>query len=179
MSKNQTPKTARIVDRIAAQRAELEAQLQALEVETQEHEAHLEDRLEKAGRARVAFVEDLLDRFEIPQGTPRIDKETGEQKLTKDGEPIFIRNDPDETKRMERLAAVIDDLVLRAEGQESTAPSEDEPQEDGQEQGEEDAEADAADEGIRSYPRPVHDETEGSAPERTFSSMLDRDDVAS
>jgi len=113
MSKNQT---ARIVDRIAARRAELEAQLQALEAETEEHEAHLADRLEKAGRARVALVEDLLDRFEIPQGTPRIDKETGKQKLTKEGKPIFINNDPDETKRMERLAEAIDGLVRRAEG---------------------------------------------------------------
>ena len=93
MTKNQTDKTSRIVDRIAAQRAELEAQLRALEAETQDYEAHLEDRLEKAGRARVALVEDLLDRFEIPQGTPRMDKGTGDQKLTKDDGGRLARGD--------------------------------------------------------------------------------------
>lgn len=165
MSKNQS---TRIVDRIAAKRAELEAQLQALEAETEEHQAHLEDRLEKAGRARVAFVEDLLDRFEIPQGTPRIDKETGEQKLTKDGRPIFINNDPDETKRMERLAEVIDDLVRRAEG---TAV----------EEADDDTAAAIPEATVSSRfgTLPVDDEAGGDSQETTFSSTYDEDNVAS
>lgn len=168
MTKNQTLKRSRIESRIAAERAALEARMQALDAEAEEYEAHLEDRLEKAGRARVALVEDLLDRFEIPQGTPRVDKETGEPKLTKDGKPIVINNDPDETKRMERLAEVIDDLVRRAEGTAVEETADDKATE---------IPEIATPRRFGSYS--VDDETEGDSHEATFTSTYDEGDVAS
>lgn len=105
---------------------ELRRQLEAVEAERAVREEHLAEVLETAGPARVALVEDLLDHFGIePVRTPRISRRTKKQVKNKAGEPQFNELDHDETKRMERLRAVIEDLIEHAGVTAADAPGTD------------------------------------------------------
>lgn len=105
---------------------ELRRQLEAVEAERAVREEHLAEVLETAGPARVALVEDLLDHFGIePERTPRISRKTKEQVKNKAGEPQFNYSDRDETRRMKRLLAAIEDLIERAGVTAADAPDTD------------------------------------------------------
>lgn len=109
-----TSKAAELAERLAAQKAENDRRLAEIQAEQEAHDKKLAAALAKAGPARVALVEDLLEKFEIPAAeleTQR-NKRTGEIITDrKTGEPKLVDPDADETVRMQRLAAAIDKLV--------------------------------------------------------------------
>jgi hypothetical protein len=95
--------------------AQIAAQIKAAEEEQKAYDAAIDDALKTAGRARVEFVEKLYEFFDIdPEMTPRRDKATGEV-ITKDGEPVLVRTDRKEERRIERLARAFEAFVNREE----------------------------------------------------------------
>lgn len=113
MTTYSTKKSARLAARLAEIQAEQEA-----------HEQRLEDAYERAGRARVALIEDLLERFEVPpaEPEPRRNKRTGVVIRGRDGSPRTVDPNPDEAERMQRLAAAIDEAVSSASAASSPTP---------------------------------------------------------
>lgn len=110
--------------------AQIAAQIKAAEEEQKAYDASIDEAMRSAGRARVEFVETLYDYFGIPpETTVRRDKETGEI-LRKDEEPVLVKTDKKEVRRIERLAAAFGELVEKAqradehEAREEGVPSE-------------------------------------------------------
>lgn len=113
-----TKKSEMLAQRLAAQREENERLLAEIQAEQEQHEQKLAAALEHAGPARVALVEDLLEQFGIAPAEPvqQRNKRTGEIiRDRKTGLPKTVDPDPDETFRMERLAAAIAELRERAD----------------------------------------------------------------
>jgi hypothetical protein len=95
--------------------AKIAAQIKAAEEEQKAYDASIEEAMKSAGRARVEFVETLYDFFGIDiETTARRDKETGEI-LRKNGEPVLVKTDKKEVRRIERLAAAFGELVEKAQ----------------------------------------------------------------
>lgn len=109
-----TKKAEQLAKRLAEQQAENERLLAEIEAEQEAHQSRLARALEKAGRARVALVEDLLEKFDIPPlaHEARRNKRTGEViKDRRTGQTQMVDPDPDEVQRMQRLADAIDVAV--------------------------------------------------------------------
>lgn len=108
-----TKKAAALAQRLAEQEAENARRLAAIQAEQEAHEAKLAKALAEAGPARVAFVEDLLDRLDIgpePMAEQR-HKRTGEVVTDRAGQPRMVDPDPHEEVRMARLAEALDVLL--------------------------------------------------------------------
>lgn len=108
-----TKKAAELAKRLADQQAEHERNMAALQAEQEAHDKRLDEALKSAGPARVALVEDLLEKFGVEPAAQvkRRNKRTGEVITGKDGKPVMVDPDPDETERMARLADAIDAAV--------------------------------------------------------------------
>lgn len=113
MTSYTTSKAAELAHRLAEKEAEKQQELDAIRAEQEAENAVLDNALEKAGRARVALVEDLLDMFDIEPAAsePRKNKRTGEILRDRDGAPKTTDPDPDETLRMQRLFAAINEIA--------------------------------------------------------------------
>ncbi|PFG69107.1 hypothetical protein B0O41_3958 [Propionibacteriaceae bacterium ES.041] len=121
-----TKKAEVLAERLAAQQAENERLLAAIQAEQEAHQQRLADALEKAGPARVALVEDLLEQFGIgpAEHAQQRNKRTGEVIRDKrTGRPKTVDPDPGETARMERLADAIADLRERASSAAAQPPA--------------------------------------------------------
>jgi hypothetical protein len=110
-------KSAEIAERVAAQEAEHALLLAALQAEKDALDLRLHTALEQAGAARVAFVEDLLERFGVDPTPlePMRHKRTKEALLDRSGQPRLLNPDADETQRMQRLSVALDQQLERAE----------------------------------------------------------------
>lgn len=98
-----------------ARAEEIAAQLKAAEDEQRRYDASIDEAVKNAGRTRAEFVEALYDHFGIePETTERRDK-NGQPVLTKDGDPVVVKTDKDETARIEKLAKKFEQLVAKAE----------------------------------------------------------------
>ncbi|WP_129314024.1 hypothetical protein [Rothia koreensis] len=111
-----TSKAAELARRLAEKEAELQRERDAIRAEQEAEDKTIDDALARAGRARVALVEDLLDMFGIEPAAPepRRNKRTGEILRDRDGRPKTVDPDPDEALRMQRLRAAIEELVAAA-----------------------------------------------------------------
>lgn len=111
-----TSKAAELARRLAEKEAELERERDAIRAEQEAEDKVLDEALAKAGRARVALVEDLLDMFGIAPAAPepRRNKRTGEILRDREGRPKTVDPDPDEALRMQRLRAAVEELVAAA-----------------------------------------------------------------
>lgn len=95
---------------------ELAAQLKAAEEAEATYNATIDEAVKNAGRTRVEFVEALYEHFGIEaEMTARKDKDD-RPVLDKNGSPVMVKTDKDETKRIAKLAAAFEQLVARAEG---------------------------------------------------------------
>lgn len=106
---------------------EIAAQLKAAEAAQAAYDATIDEALEKAGRNRVEFVEVLYEHFGIePEVTQRKDKD-GNVVLSKNGEPVTVKTDKDESVRIEKLAQSFERLVEQADktGRRTAAQSDD------------------------------------------------------
>lgn len=103
-----------------ARAEEIAAQLKAAEDEQRRYDASIDEAVKNAGRTRAEFVEVLYDHFGIePETTERRDK-NGQPVLTKDGDPVVVKTDKDETVRIEKLAKKFEQLVAKAEASSRT-----------------------------------------------------------
>lgn len=152
-----TTKTEALAQRLAEQQARHEAEeaelrakheeeLAAIRAEQAVYERAVDEAMKSAARVRVAYVEDLYERFGI-EPEPRVErrnKKTGEPMKTKAGEPVMVALDKDETRRIARLAEAVEAALGQvADVDEGSAPSGDEQPEDEAEGTEEDAPAEA------------------------------------
>lgn len=120
-----TKKAEQLAKCLAEQQAENERLLAEIEAAQEAHERRLAHALEKAGRARVALVEDLLEKFDVPPlaHEARRNKRTGEAiKDRRTGQTQMVDPDPDEVQRMQRLADAID-VAVTASRTTPTTPS--------------------------------------------------------
>ncbi|GAA1769039.1 hypothetical protein [Nostocoides vanveenii] len=108
-----TKKAAALAQRLADQEAENRRLLAAIQAEQDAHDARLAKALADAGPARVALVEDLLDKLGIDSvpHEAQVHKRTGEVVTDKSGKPRMIDPDPHEEQRMQLLAEAIDRLI--------------------------------------------------------------------
>lgn len=103
-----------------ARAEEIAAQLKAAEEEQRRYDTSIDEAVKNAGRTRAEFVEVLYDHFGIePETTERRDK-NGQPVLTKDGDPVVVKTDKDETVRIEKLAKKFEQLVAKAESSSRT-----------------------------------------------------------
>lgn len=137
-TKYTTKKAAELAARLAEKEAEHQRAIATLQAEQEAHETRLADALRKSGPARVALVEDLLEKFDI---TPvahekRRHKRTGEVITGKDGRPVMVDPDPDEMQRMALLADAIESAIATTatRSSDSTSTVDDEPDGDTGEQ---------------------------------------------
>lgn len=106
-----------------ARAEEIAAQLKAAEQAQKDYDASIEEAVKHAGRTRAEFVEVLYGHFGIdPEVTERKDK-NGDVVTGKDGQPVRVRTDKDETVRIEKLAAKFEELVAKAEVSKEGSPS--------------------------------------------------------
>lgn len=102
---------------------EIAAQLKAAQEAQKAYDDAIEEAVKNAGRTRVEFVENLYAHFGIePETTERTDK-NGNRVLNKDNEPILVKTNKDETKRIEKLAAALEAVFERAERRSSGSDS--------------------------------------------------------
>lgn len=126
MAKYTTQKAADLAQRLAAQQAENERKLAGILAEQAAHDKKVEGLLRTAGPARVAFVEDLLERLGI-EPVPheqRRNKRTGALLTNSNGTAKMFNPDPDETQRMLLLAQAIEALLAQAGAAEESSHSE-------------------------------------------------------
>lgn len=94
---------------------EIAAQLKAAQEAQQAYDDAIDEAVKNAGRTRVEFVETLYAHFGIePETTERTDK-NGKPVLNKDNQPILVKTDKDESKRIEKLAAALESVFAEAE----------------------------------------------------------------
>lgn len=108
-----TKRAATLAQRLAEQEAENQRRLAAIRAEQDAHDARMAKALADAGPARVAFVEDLLERLGIdptPLETQR-HKRSGEVLTDRHGQPRMTDPDPHEELRMQRLSEVLEQLL--------------------------------------------------------------------
>lgn len=106
-------KAKALAKRLAEEQADHERRMAKIAAEHQEEEKKIERALKTCGPARVALVEDLLERFGIKSTAlkPRVNKRTGEPLVDKDGNPRMEDVDKDERLRMQRLFEAIEEAI--------------------------------------------------------------------
>lgn len=103
-----------------ARAEEIAAQLKAAEEEQRRYDASIDEAVKNAGRTRAEFVEVLYDHFGIESETTERRDKNGQPVLTKDGDPVVVKTDKDETVRIEKLAKKFEQLVAKAESSSRT-----------------------------------------------------------
>ena len=98
-----------------ARAKKIAADLKAAEAAQAAYDASITEALNNAGRTRVEFVEELYKHFGIEaETTPRKDKD-GKPVVDKNGAPVLVKTDKDESKRIAKLAEAFGTLVAAAE----------------------------------------------------------------
>lgn len=90
---------------------EIAAQLKAAEEAQAQYDATIAEAMKNAGRNRVEFVEMLYTHFGIDEETSSRTDGNGDPVKGKNGKPVVVKTDKDETKRISKLAEAFSALV--------------------------------------------------------------------